>query len=69
LSDSAEDFFALRTDGFGVGFFRVLSPKFFGNSEFSPKGPSDPTGRLRTTPGFFWVAAMTPGSVLSFAAP
>jgi hypothetical protein len=33
------------------------------------EGPSDPTGRLRTTPGFALVAAMTFGSALSFAAP
>jgi hypothetical protein len=33
------------------------------------KGPSDPTGRLRTTSGFAMVAAMTSGSWLSFAAP
>jgi hypothetical protein len=33
------------------------------------KDPSDPTERLRTTPGFAMVAAMTSESSLSFAAP
>lgn len=44
-------------------------PRSVGSSECSLKDPSDPTGRLRTTPGFFMAAAMTSGSSLSFAAP
>jgi hypothetical protein len=35
----------------------------------SRKGPSDPTGRLKMTPGFNMVAATTSGSSLSFATP
>jgi hypothetical protein len=31
------------------------------------EGPLDPTGRLRTMPGFAIVVAMTSGSSLSFA--
>jgi hypothetical protein len=46
-----------------------LSPRSVRSSASSPKGPSDPTGRLRTTPGFAMVAAMTSGSSLSLAAP
>jgi hypothetical protein len=64
----AADFFALAA-GLWAGLFRPIRPRFFGSSACSPKGPPDPTGRLRTTPGFAMVAAMTPGSVLSFAAP
>ena len=55
--------------GLRAAFFRPSWPRFFGSSAFSPKGPSDPTGRLRTTPGFAMVAAMTSGSWLSIAAP
>ena len=54
-----------------AGGFRRSSPppRSVGSSACSPKDPSDPTGRLRTTPGFAMVAAMTSGSSLSFAAP
>jgi hypothetical protein len=65
-----EGFFAvwpsdLRTDFAGLS----LSPRLVGSLACSPKDPSDPTGRLRTTPGFAMAAAMTSGSSLSFAAP
>jgi len=65
----AEVSFAFRPAGFGADFFGPSWPRFFGNTACSPKAPSDPTGRLRTTPGFAIVAAMTSGSVLSVAAP
>jgi hypothetical protein len=46
-----------------------VSPRLVGSSACSLKDPSDPIGRLRTTPGFAMVAAITFGSSLSFAAP
>jgi hypothetical protein len=61
---------ALRPCGLRAAFVGLLpSPRLVGNSACSPNDPSDPTGRLRTTPGFFMAAAMTSGSSLSFAAP
>jgi hypothetical protein len=51
------------------GFDLPASPRSVGSSACSLKDTSDPTGRLRTTPGRFMVAAMTSGSWLSFAAP
>ena len=67
LSGWAEDFLAFA--GLRAAFFPPSWPRFFGSSACSPKGPSDPTGRLRTTPGFAMVAAMTSRSWLSFATP
>jgi hypothetical protein len=40
-----------------------------GRAACSVNGPFDPTGRRRMTPGFAIVAAMTLGSLLSFATP
>nr|GAJ35005.1 hypothetical protein BDOA9_0142040 [Bradyrhizobium sp. DOA9] len=45
------------------------SPRSVGSSALSVNGPSEPTGRLSTTPGFAMVAATTSGSSVSFAAP
>ena len=63
-------FFALRPFDLRAAFVGLSpSPRLVGSSACSPKDPSEPTGRLRTTPGFVMVAAMTSGSSLSFAAP
>jgi hypothetical protein len=43
--------------------------KSVGKWACSLNGPFDPTGRLRMTPGFDMAAAMTSGSLLSFATP
>jgi hypothetical protein len=55
---------ALRLAAFRLsgGFCRSSAVAEFGRQQGMLKDPSDPTGRLRTTPGRFMVAAMTSGS-------
>jgi hypothetical protein len=57
--------------GFALAFFGLWldssSERCVGRSACFRKGPFDPTGRLRMTPGM--VAATTSGSSLSFATP
>jgi hypothetical protein len=65
LSRGAKDFFA-EAEGLRCWLLPsilVEVPRQFGVRQ---KGPSDPPGRLRTTPGFAMVAAMMSGSWLSF---
>jgi hypothetical protein len=60
-------FFALDRSFVGL---RLPSPgKSVGSWASSLKGPSEPTGRLRTTPGFAMVAATMSGRSVSFATP
>jgi hypothetical protein len=47
----------------------LVRDRCVGKSACSLNGPFDPTGRLRMTPGFRMVAAMTSGSSTSFATP
>ena len=57
---------AFRLSG---GFVDPVLPRSVGSSACSAKDPLEPMARLRMTPGFAMVAAMTSGSWLSFAAP
>jgi hypothetical protein len=66
----------LRDEGlldFGVRFpglpFAAFRDRCVGRLACSLKGPFDPTGCLRTTPGFDIVAATTSGSSTCFATP
>jgi hypothetical protein len=60
----------LRLTDLPPAFFEMSPPmRSVGSSACSLKGPLEPTGRFRTTPGAAMVAAMTSGSSLCFAAP
>jgi hypothetical protein len=64
-----EGFFVFGPFDLRAAFVDPPPPRLVGSSACSLKGRSVPTGRLRTTPGFARVAAITSGSWLSFAAP
>jgi hypothetical protein len=64
-----EGFCALRPRDLRPDFFEPRSPaRSVGCSACSLKGPLEPTGRFRTTPGTAMVAAITSGSSLCLAA-